>query len=430
MTERLLQYIWQFQHFNKGELRTTDGEPIHIISPGLHNTNQGPDFINAKLRIANTTWAGHVELHIKTNDWDRHGHQYDPNYNNVILHVVWQHVPDKFKPATATDILRKRVPVLELASRVPLPVLNKYRDLMQGTRFIACEKSIGSVSDLVWKSWKDRLLAERLLKKAGHVQQLLKENNQHWEETFWWMLARNFGAKVNAAPFEEMARSIPLNVLARMRPNLFQLEAMLLGQAGLLEKTFVDAYPEALRREYQFQQQKYELKKAVTPVCFLRMRPVNFPAVRLAQLAVLIHQSVHLFTKIKEAGSISDVKTLLSVRAAGYWDTHYRFDETAAFREKNLGAGMMENIIVNTIVPVLFAWGDQHDDNHYREKAISLLEETQTESNHIIRGFKQVGITTRHAFDSQALIEMKNEYCNHKRCLDCGVGNALLRRAT
>lgn len=431
MTERLLQYIWQFQYFNKGDLQTTDGEPVQVLFAGQYNTNQGPDFTNAKIKIGTTTWAGTVELHIKTGDWYKHGHQHDKNYNNVVLHVVWN---DESGNTTAsvgkTKELKgsKSIPVLELQSRVPKFLLQRYEDLMNAASFIPCEKSIKDVKALVWKSWKERLLAERLLRKAGQVKQYLLQNNNHWEETFWWLLARNFGIHVNADAFEAVARTIPLTILAKIKTQIHQLEAVLLGQAGLLEGEFKEDYPVLLQREYRFQQHKYALKKSTQSLHFLRMRPGNFPTIRLAQLAMLVHHSAHLFAKIKDAPSIKDVKTWFDITANDYWHYHYRFDESSAFKEKKLGPGTMDNIIINTIAPVLFAWGDFHDDNLYKEKALQWLEETTAESNHITRGFQQTGIRIGNAFDSQAMIELKKEYCNHKRCLDCGVGNALLKR--
>jgi len=304
MTERLLQFIWQFQYFNKGELTTTSGEPLQIIFAGQYNTNQGPDFSNAKIKIGTTTWAGTVELHLRTSDWNRHRHQADSNYNNVVLHVVWQ-----------DDGLPAHVPVLELNTRVPGVLLQRYEELMQSVSFIPWEKSIHTVRDITWISWKDRLLAERLLRKSEQVEIYLRQNNYHWEETFWWLLARNFGIKVNAEVIEEIARTIPLNILAKNKTQIHQLEALLLGQAGLLTGNFEEDYPVMLQKEYQFQKHKYGLQPCKSPVFFLRMRPGNFPTIRLAQLAMLIHDSVHLFAKIKEATSVQDVKSWLELTA-------------------------------------------------------------------------------------------------------------------
>ena len=416
MTERLLQFIWQFQYFNKTELTTTGEEFIQIIFPGQYNTNQGPDFTDAKIRIGKATWAGTVELHIKTSDWTKHNHQQDKNYNNVILHVVWE-----------DDKAGNNVPVLELKGRVSKILLQRYEELMNADSFIPCERSIHSVREIVWKSWKDRLLAERLLRKAATVDNYLQQNNYHWEETFWWLLARNFGMKVNAETFEAIARSVPVNILAKHKNQVHQLEALLLGQAGLLEGKFTDDYPILLQKEYRFLQSKYRLKPVSLPLLFLRMRPGNFPTIRLAQLTMLVYESVHLFSKVKEAGSVKDIRQWFDVNANDYWHYHYRFDEVSAFKKKKLGEIMIDNIIINTIAPVLFAYGSYHKEQQYKDKALQWLESTAAEANNITKGFQRMGVDIRSAFDSQALIELKNEYCTKKRCLDCGVGNALLK---
>lgn len=417
MTERLLQYIWQFQYYNKGELSTTAGEPLQILFPGQVNTNQGPDFSDAKIKIGTTTWAGAVELHINTSDWKKHNHQQDNNYNNVILHVVWE-----------DDTKANELPVLELKSRVPKVLLQRYEELMLSSSFIPCEKMIHTVREITWKSWKERLLAERLLRKAAVVETYLQQNSYHWEATFWWLLARNFGMKVNADAFEAVARSLSINILAKHKNQIHQLEALLLGQAGLLNENFAEDYPVMLQKEYAFYKNKYGLQPINNPVFSLRMRPGNFPAVRLAQLAMLVHHSVHLFAEIKEAGEVKNVKSRFDITANDYWHYHYRFDEHSAFRKKKLGAAMIDNIVINTIVPVLFAYGNYHNEQLYKDKALQWLEETTAESNVITKGFEKLGLENRTAYDSQALIELKNNYCHPKRCLDCGVGNAILKQ--
>lgn len=421
MTERLLQFIWQFQYFNRNELTTAEAEKVQIIFPGQYNNDQGPDFLNAKIKIQKTTWIGNIELHLKTSDWKRHRHEKDKNYNNVILHVVWEN-----------DTEENSIPVFELKSRVPKILLQRYEELMNASGFIPCEKNIHSIREIVWKSWKERLLAERLLRKAAIAETFLKQNNYHWEETFWWLLARNFGIKVNADAFEAMAKSISTTILAKHKNQIHQLEALLLGQAGLLDKNpdsyrDKDDYPLLLQREYTFLKKKHSLKPIHQPVHFLRMRPGNFPTIRLAQLAMLIQGSAHLFSKIKEAGSVKLVRKWFDVVANDYWHYHYRFDESSPFKKKKLGDTMIDNIIINTVCPVLFAYGNYHDENKYKEKALKWLEETAAESNSITKGFQQLDIENKNAFDSQALIELKNEYCNKKKCLDCAVGNAILK---
>ena len=268
---------------------------------------------------------------------------------------------------------------------------------------------------------------ERLVRKSQTVEIFLNQNNFHWEETFWWLLAKNFGIKVNADAFEAIARSISINILAKHKTQIHQLEALLLGQAGLLDEKFTDDYPLMLQKEYKFYKNKYSIKPINLPVFFLRMRPGNFPTIRLAQLAMLVHNSAHLFSKIKEADAVKDVKAWLDVTANDYWHYRYKFDEESAYRKKKLGAAMIYNIIINTVCPVLFAYGNYHDENKFKEKALKWLEQTSAEKNNITKGFQLLGIENKTAFDSQGLIELKNEYCNKKRCLECGVGNAILK---
>ena len=259
-------------------------------------------------------------MHIKSSDWKAHKHSDDKNYNNIILHVVWQHNANLLLP----------FPTLELQGRVSKILLTKYAALMNAESFIPCEEMIQHVDALVWNTWKERLLVERLQQKSQIIFQYLNENNNHWEETFWWLLAKNFGVKVNTEAFEKIARSIPVNILAKHKNQVHQTEALLFGQAGLLENDFTEDYPQLLKKEYIFLKTKYKLAPIKLPLHFLRMRPSNFPSVRLAQLAVLIHQSLHLFSKIKESHSLKEVKAFLDVTANDYWHYHYILDERSA----------------------------------------------------------------------------------------------------
>jgi hypothetical protein len=417
MTEKLLHYIWQFQQFNKTDLVTIDGEKIEIIFPGSLNKDQGPDFSDAKIKIGNTLFAGSVELHLHTSDWNKHHHQQDSNYKNVILHVVF-----------TNDLSQNHdLPVLELEHRIPKLVLEKYVRFMEAVSFIPCETSITQVKDIIWTSWKERLIAERLTRKAQVILWLLKETTGHWEETFWWLLAGTFGMKVNREAFESLARTVPVNLFAKHKNSIHQLEAFLLGQAGLLKQTFNEDYPQLLQREYRFLQKKYNLKPSYVPVHFLRMRPQNFPTVRLAQLAMLIHQSDHLFSKVLETDDLKKVRQWLSVTASDYWHYHYRLDEPSVYNKKSLGADMIDTIIINTLVPVLFAYGLHKNEEPYKLKALHWLENTVAEKNTITNGFSKNNIVHTNAYDTQALIELKNEYCSGKRCLECSVGNFLLK---
>jgi len=419
MTERLLQYIWQFQYFNRHDLSTDDGAVLQIIHPGKYNTNQGPDFLEASIKIDGTILVGNIELHVKSADWNKHGHQTDNNYKNVILHVVWEHDLEKHVPP---------VPLLVLQHRVSVLLLKQYDEWMQQAFFIPCAAGVKEVKELVWTSWKERLLAERLLRKSGYILQLLKANNHHWEETCWQLLAKNFGMQINADAFENIARSVPVTILARHKNQLTVLEALLLGQAGLLQENFTDDYARLLQREYLFHQHKYKLAKPAGNVYFLRMRPAAFPTIRLAQLAMLVGHSTHLFSAIKETVALKELMVLLNVSANDYWHYRYRFDEPADYKIKKLGSSMINNIIINTVSPILFAYGLYHKEQALKDKALQWLAETGPEKNKITRDWQDLGIANKHAFHSQALIELKTQYCDKKRCLDCAVGNALLKR--
>ncbi len=418
MTEKLLQFIWAFGYFNKSALTTTEGEPLSILLPGTINKNAGPDFLNAKIRIGATTLAGTVELHLKTSDWRRHRHGGDVNYNNVILHAVLEH-----------DESVNGIPVLELSPRISTLLLERYRFFMDTASAIPCGANIQGVKELTWKAWKERLVVERLTRKAAAVNHLFEQSNHHWEETWWWMLARAFGGNVNSEAFEAMARSVSVNLLAKHKASLHQLEAMLLGQAGLLDDDFGDEYPKLLQREYVFLKKKYSLQPAVILVQFLRMRPVSFPTIRLAQLAALLQQSTHLFSKIIEAENLDEIQQSFTVTANDFWHYHYTFKQASAYKPKTLGADTINHIVINTIAPVLFAYSQYHKSESGKEKALRWLEETAPETNSITKEFSAIGIENKTAFDSQALIELKNQYCSEKRCLECSVGNYLLREA-
>lgn len=414
--EKLLQYIWQFQYFNKSELQTAAGEKLQILFPGKLNNHQGPDFTNAQIKIDTTILAGSVELHLKASQWNEHGHGKDPNYKNVVLHVVFEN-----------DLPQSSIPVLELQSRISNLLLEKYAALMNSSGFIPCANSVREIKEITWLSWKERLLAERLTRKSAMVFQFLEQNNAHWEESFWWMLARNFGMKTNSEAFEAIARSVPVNILARHKNQIHQLEALLLGQAGLLQQACKEEYPKLLQKEYNFLKKKYSLNPIHIPVHFLRMRPVNFPTIRLAQLAALVQNSAHLFSKVLEAESLSGVKKLFEVTANDYWHYHYRFDESSSFKKKIIGKAMIENLVINTLVPVLFAYGLHHKEEKYKSRAVLWLEQISPEENSITTAFTQLKLDNSSAFDSQAYIELKTQYCDQKHCLKCAIGTALLK---
>ncbi|HEU5053881.1 MAG TPA: DUF2851 family protein [Hanamia sp.] len=421
MKEDLLQYIWKFQYYNNNSLCSTNNEPISVLHPGKHNFNQGPDFTEAKIKINETLWAGNVEIHVNSSHWDLHKHSIDDNYRNIILHVVWNH--DK----EIKDIDGNVLPTLELQDKVSKILLEKYRQLMEVPQFIPCEKLPATLSGLALTAWKQRLAAERLLLKSENILKILQQTNYHWEETFWWLIAANFGLKVNSEAFKKIAQSLPLYLVAKHKNNVLGIEALLFGQAGLLKKDFADKYPSMLKKEYDFYSKKYKLKPVDEELHFLRMRPANFPTIRLAQLAMLIHNSEHLFSKIKETGSAKELKEMFAVEANDYWHYHYTFDEESDYKIKRLGKTMIENILINTVAPIVFCYGLHHQDEFYKEKALRWLEEIGPEKNAITKGFENLGYENKNAFDSQAFIQLKNHYCNNKLCLDCAIGNSLIR---
>lgn len=421
MREELLQYIWQFQHFNLREISTTEGAPVQIISPGIKNFDAGPDFSAARIRIGETLWAGNVEIHFRSSDWTRHRHTGDPRYENVILHVVWEHDNNLIMSSG------QAIPTLELSSRVPKVLLTRYQNLMQATGFIPCAGHVWELSELEWVSWRERLATERLQARAENVLDIFAKTNHSWEETFWIQIARTFGLTANTAFFEDLARRTPLKILARHKHSVLQLESILLGQAGLLDDVYQDKYPEMLKKEYLFFKAKYKLEAPVGQPAFLRMRPANFPTIRLAQLAILIHQSEHLFSRVRLAAELIDVIDMLSVSPNDYWLYHYRFEEKSAFRQKKLGRQMINNILINTVIPALCAYSIYYNDSIYLDKALRWLEELPPEKNTITKNFEKLNFPNQHAAASQALLHLKKMYCEKKLCLHCAVGNKILK---
>jgi hypothetical protein len=421
MNEKLLQFIWQFQYFSKGNLLTTNLEPLTITKCGSLNNNQGPDFLDAIITIEGIQFAGNIEVHYKASDWIKHQHQTDTNYNNTILHVVW------VNDISITTLNGNLIPTLVLDGRVPRITLERYQ-LMMENPLIPCQNIVlPTIDELGWLSWKERLVAERLQRKSLKVLAHLEQTKQHWEEVFWVMIASNFGMTVNAELFEQVAQSISITILAKHKNQIHQIEALLLGQANLLQGNFTDDYAILLQKEYHFLKKKYQLKSITIQPHFLRMRPANFPTIRLVQLAMLIHNSVHLFSKIKEQSTVQDVSALFQVTANDYWQTHYQFDKPTTISKKNLGANSIDNLLINTVVPVLFAYGLYMQDEAIKEKALQWLQNIKKETNYITKAWQNVGISINSAFDSQSLIELTKNYCIQKRCLQCAVGNKIFK---
>lgn len=421
MNERLLQFLWQFKYFNQASLCTTNGRPLQIIHPGNLNRNAGPDFSEARIKIDDTTWVGNIELHIKASDWLQHHHSSDKNYSNVILHVVW--LNDKI----IFDDNHQPITTLELQSLVPKIILQRFEHLMRTADNIPCSFALPVLNEVGWLSWKERLTAERLTEKSGLTIQWLEQSNNNWEEVFWISHCRSFGMKVNADNFEQIAKTLPVNLLAKHKNQIHQLEALLFGQAGLLNAGFDDAYPVMLQKEYVFLAKKYDLKPANKLPAFLRMRPCNFPTIRLAQLAMLVYTSNHLFSKIKSAKKLNELFQWFDVTANDFWNYHYTLTDETAYQPKALGKSFIRHIIINAIVPVLFAYAICKNENSWKEKSLNWLSELEPEQNAITKEWKGYKITNKNALESQALIHLKNNYCNVKRCLDCAVGVKLLK---
>ena len=416
MREDFLYYLWE-NRLIFGDLATNQGLPVKVIDTGFRNTNSGPDFLEAKIKIGEQLWAGHVEIHVKTSDWNRHGHQHDKAYNNVVLHVVYEN-----------DMQVNAIPVLELKGHFDPSLFEQYERLIASQHWIACERSLDRVSPFVKLCCLNRMAIERLEEKSKAVTRLLNANKFDWEDTFYRLLLRYFGLKVNNEAFEYLANILPFKTLLKHADNLLQVEAMLLGCAGFLEEDFSEDYPLLLKREFGVMRAKFGLLSMPKErFKFLRMRPVNFATVRLAQLAQMIHRNGCLFSKIKEATSIDEAERLFDVCASGYWDTHYRFSIEGPTRPKHLGKETANVLMINAVAPLLFCYGKFHKDESYCEKALEFLEDITAEDNSIIRSFNTIGMTASNAMQTQALLHLYGMYCKRKRCLECSIGNFLLQ---
>lgn len=420
--EKLLQYLWQHRLFNVHDLRTVSGEPLQIQAAGTWNTNAGPDFLNARIRVGKTLLAGNVELHLKTSDWIKHGHGKDNHYKNLILHVVYE------CDITNDDELPPHVPALELKGRIPGLLLERYNRLMQRGGLILCAEQLDRVTGLDWLSWKDRLLVERWQQKTALFSGWMENNQNNWAETFYYALARNFGLPVNGDAFEAVARSLPLKLISTYKHHLFKTEALLFGQAGMLEGNFREEYPSGLKEEYLFLQKKHTLQPVKPHLWrWLRMRPSAFPSLRLAEFAALIHRSSHLFSKILETETVKALREEFRVTASAYWNTHYRFDQQTHFKKKELGHNMIESLMINTICPMLAMYDRFQLSGKYLERAFQWMKTLSPENNRYTREWTKLDIANKSAWDSQALLQLTRRYCMDKRCLECVIGNKILR---
>lgn len=422
MREDFLHYLWRTKRFHLKNLQSTEGIPLQITNFGRHNHHAGPDFLEAKIKIGETVWAGNVEIHVNASEWIAHKHEEDDAYDNVILHVVLEEDQPIYRSCG------ERIPCLELRKRIPPKIINTYQKIVHNEYWIPCQHHFYTVSTITKNLWLDRLLVERLEEKTIQIASYLTQNKNAWDITFYQLLARNFGVKVNMEPFGILAQLTPLKLFAKHKNSLFQIEALLFGQAGLLEEELEDDYPKALQKEYQFLRKKYQLHPIKKESWrFMRMRPANFPSIRIAQFATLIYQSNHLFSKILEAETIKDLEKLFKVTLSAYWLTHYLFDKASKKRKKSLGKSMIHLLIINTIVPFLFLYGTHQSMEIYRTKAFRFLEALSAEKNNIINKWKALGLDPESAYQTQALLQLKNEYCDRKRCLECAIGNRILK---
>ncbi|MCM1034120.1 MAG: DUF2851 family protein [Paludibacter sp.] len=414
MPELLLHYIWQYKAFAVFPQCTTDGRTIEILDVGQHNADAGPDFFNAKIRLNGVVWAGNVEIHVCASDWYRHKHHQDSAYDNVILHVVRQ--ADKKVYNSKGDA----VPQCEL--RYPTDTRQLERFLCD--RLTQCNQHIRSNPAIVADDWKQWLLHDRMHKKEEAVKQLLACNNNHWEDAWYITLAHNFGFHTNGLPFELMARQTPLSCILKHRNSLFQLEAVFFGQSGLLsEQTATDAYARSLWKEYVFLQRKFNL----TPIDgtmwkLLRMRPQNFPHVRIAQFAALLHQSEFLFSKVITEIDVARLRECFRITASDYWTTHYRFDAKCPPQEKRLGATAIQLLLINTVIPYQYAYGHARNNANLQQQAFRLLTLLPAENNHVIRQWKLLGLSIHTAADSQTYLHLYQHFCLEHRCMQCDVG--------
>jgi hypothetical protein len=426
MNESFIHYLWQMQYFRKEKLTTTAGESVDIRWPGQLNGDAGPDFTGARIRIGGINWVGNVEIHVLSSNWSEHGHDDDPAYDNVILHVVW-----KFD----RDIVRKDatlIPTIELAGRVDEKLINTWRQLVTSAMAIPCKRSFPHVEEVRKRSMLDRSLFQRLERKGQEVLSLLAINKSDWEETNYQWLAKNFGFHVNAEPFFRLARHLPLPIIRKQASQLSAVEALLLGQAGFLDANYRDPYFQERKREHQMLMHKYGLgqhKMNQSHWKFLRMRPANFPTLRIAQFGTLVYHRQHLFSDLVELPPVA-LPQFLDIEPSLYWKTHYRFARRSPSHAHKMGTDSITNLIINSVVPVLAGYSRRTDQPALLDKAVAILEQLPPEQNRITRLWSDLGLVMRSAFDSQGAIEWYNNACKPHQCLQCVIGSSLINPAS
>jgi Protein of unknown function (DUF2851) len=424
MQESFIHYIWQFQYFDKKELTTSEGEKIEVFNPGMLNTHSGPDFSNAKIRIDGIDWVGSVEIHPKASGWLEHRHGGDPAYEKVVLHVVWLNDEPIYRADSTL------LPTVELFDRVDDALIKDYRKLLNNPASIPCRKSFSQVNDVIKLSMLDKALTQRLEMKAAEITAMLKKNKNDWQETTFQLLARNFGFKVNSETFFRLAQTIPCRILLKHADKLQQVEALLFGQAGLLEIAIGDEYYQLLQREYKILGQKYNLsrrKLSEVQWRFLRLRPPNFPTVRLAQFAALVVKQKSLFSRIFGMADFYELRNLFIISQSEYWQNHYQFNRPSKHKVADLGEASIDNILINSIAPLFVAYGKELGQQLFIDRAVQILQHVSSENNAITRSWEKLGYRAKTAFDSQALIELHNNFCQRRNCLNCAIGASLLK---
>ena len=420
--EQLLHYVWKHKIFPLKELKTTTGQQVEVIDTGLANTDAGPDFFNAKLKLDGVLWIGNIEIHERSSDWFKHGHHADAGYNSVILHIASE---------IDTEISRsngERIPQIQLIC--PEAVRTNYKELLETDSYPPCYRIIPSLSPFTAHSWMSALQMERFEQKATLLNERLKHCQGNWEDAFFITLARNFGFGLNGDAFETWAHQLPFRAVDKHRNDLFQIEAIFFGQAGILEDSDGDGYYLRLKKEYTYLQHKFGLIPMDASLWrFLRLRPANFPHIRIAQLACLYHRAYGLLSRIMETETLQGVRDILKGGTSEYWLTHYTFGGSSPSRPKTLSNTSLDLLIINTVVTFLYAYGLHKGNRVLCARAGSFLEELKAENNYITRMWEQCGMKASNAADSQALIQLKKEYCDKKKCLYCRIGYEYLKRS-
>lgn len=421
MKEDFLHYVWQYKKFAFSNLTTVSGELVTIIDVGHYLEQAGPDFFNAQLVIGSQHWAGMVEIHVKSSDWYVHHHEQDRSYDNVILHVVWEYDVPVFRKDNS------EIPVLELRHYVSKRLLEPYRSLVTPKTWIYCETQLKGIDPVYFRHWMERLFFERLERKSIPIQQLLSSTENDWEAVLFCLLAKNFGLNTNGALFLKVAQSIPFTVIRKERFELASLEALLFGQAGMLPQEAEDVYVRDLQERYAYLKQKYQLHAPLqAPVTFFKHRPDNFPTIRLAQLAALYHRHENLFTALIGVRSKEAFVALFSGMVSEYWQTHYQFDRVSVRKKKRFSPSFIDLLAINTLIPLQFAYA-QSLGKDVTETLMGFLQTIVAEKNSIIEKFATFGVQTKDAFESQSLLQMKQIYCDQRRCMQCAIGIQLLK---